>query len=68
MLGDRDLAVWLGTGDGGIYTFATYSYNDMVGNGNANIYKNIKHGEELKKWHFIYFAYSRKERKALGFI
>jgi hypothetical protein len=68
VLGDRDLAVWLGSGDGGIYAFATYSYNDLVGNGNPNVYKNVKYGEDHKKWHFIYFGYSRKERKALGFI
>lgn len=68
MLGDRDLAVWLGAGDGGIYTFATYSYTDMVGSGNPNLYKNVRYGDQLERWQFIYFGYSRKERKAAAFI
>lgn len=39
----------------------------MNGAGNPNIYKDLKHGEGLQKWHFLYFAYSRKERKAYGY-
>ncbi len=40
----------------------------MNGAGNANIYKTVKYGDEMKLWHFIYFGYSRKERRAFGFI
>ena len=68
LLGDRDLAVWVGAGDGGIYTFATYTYTDLNGNGNPNVYQSVKHGEEIKDWHFIYFGYSHKERRAVGYV
>lgn len=68
MLGDRDLAVWVGQGDGGVYSFSTYSYNDLNGNGNANIFQNVKLNKDISEWHFIYFGYSRKERKAAGYV
>ena len=42
-MGDRDLAAWLGTSEGGAYTFATYTYTDMYGKGNPNINKPIKY-------------------------
>jgi len=66
-LGDRTLAGFIGA-ESQIYAFATYSYTDMNGGGNANIYKTVKYGTELNQWHFVYFAYSTKERKAISFI
>ena len=39
-LGDRDLACFLGAGD---YIFATYYYDDLLENGNANSVKTIPH-------------------------
>jgi hypothetical protein len=42
MLGDRDLALWVGTG---IYAFATYTYTDLNGNGNGNVHQSIKYGD-----------------------
>lgn len=66
MLGDRTLALWLGKADSAYY-FTTYSYTDMNGAGNANIHKNAKQGAGVSKWHFIYFGYSKKEKKAVGY-
>jgi hypothetical protein len=65
LLGDRDLTVFLGKGN---YAFATYTYTNMNGAGNANVYKNIAYQSELTKWHFIYMGYSKKESRAFGFI
>lgn len=31
LLGDRTLAMWLGTSDNGILHFTTYSYNNLMG-------------------------------------
>jgi hypothetical protein len=39
-----------------------------VGAGNPNVYKTVKYGSEISKWHFIYFGYSRKEKRATGFV
>lgn len=62
------MAAWLGTGDGGAYYMSTYTYTDMFGKGNPNIYKSIKHEEKHKQWHFIYFAYSKEKRSAFSSI
>jgi hypothetical protein len=40
----------------------------MNGAGNANLNKLVKYGTELTQWHFVYFGYSKKEKKALGYI
>jgi hypothetical protein len=40
----------------------------MNGAGNANLYKLVKYGADLTKWHFIYFGYTRKDRRAYGFV
>lgn len=66
-LGDRTLCLWVGSGSGGIYAFATYTYTNMNGGGNPNTYKTVPYKEDLKQWHYVYFAYSRKMRKAIGF-
>jgi glutamine amidotransferase-like uncharacterized protein len=62
LLGDRDLAAWVGSGSGGIYAFATYTYNNMFGAGNANAYQNIPYRNQAAQWHFVYFGYSRVKR------
>jgi hypothetical protein len=36
-LGDRTLAVWVGTANGGILHHTTYSYANMNGEGNPNV-------------------------------
>jgi hypothetical protein len=41
LLGDRDLAAWVGSANGGQLHFATYSYSDMVGDGQANVHEEI---------------------------
>jgi hypothetical protein len=40
----------------------------MNGNGNANYNKNIPHKNRHLNWHFIYFGYSRDERKARVYV
>lgn len=37
-LGDRDLTSWLGTPFSGCLHFPTYSYTNMNGAGNVNVY------------------------------
>jgi len=65
-LGDRTLAAWIGSE--GEYTFATYHYSDLIGNGNANSVKTVEHEGTHTVWNFIYFGYSRKSREAFAFI
>jgi glutamine amidotransferase-like uncharacterized protein len=36
-LGDRDLTMFVGTADGGIFHFPTYTYTDLNGGGNKNL-------------------------------
>jgi hypothetical protein len=40
----------------------------MNGNGNPNVHQSVKYQNDLTSWHFIYFGYSRAERKAFGFV
>lgn len=68
MLGDRVLNAWVGTAEGGIIHFPTYSYTDNVGGGNPNVWKNIKHNDKHLKWHFIYFGYDWNKKTARAFI
>lgn len=35
-LGDRDLTMWVGTPEGGILHFPTYTYTTLNGDGNRN--------------------------------
>jgi glutamine amidotransferase-like uncharacterized protein len=65
VLGDRDLTAFVGTD---AYAFATYTYTSLNGEGNPNVYKLVKYGAELTSWHFIYFAYTRKARRAYGYV
>jgi glutamine amidotransferase-like uncharacterized protein len=67
LLGDRDLAVFLGTE--GALQFATYSYTEVDGTGNPNAHQNVPYKlEHLSHWHWVYFGYSRPLRQAFGRI
>jgi hypothetical protein len=48
--------------------FPTYTYTDLNGNGNANYVKQFAHKNRHTSWHFIYFAYSRADRKARVYV
>ena len=67
-LGDRTLAVWASPSNDGIYAFATYTYTNLNGAGNPNLYKAVPYGKDLNSWHFIFFAYSKDKKKAAGFV
>lgn len=41
--------------------FATYSYNNLQGEGTPNLAKNIVHKDRHLRWHFIYFGYKKSE-------
>jgi len=62
------LALFVGDGDGGVLAFVTYTYTNLNGAGNANLFKTVKFNNDLSKWHFVYFGYSRKTRRATGFV
>jgi hypothetical protein len=62
------LTVFVGTAEGGVLAFATYNYENLNGQGNPNVYKFMKYGADLVKWHFVYFGYSRKARRAYGVV
>jgi len=62
------LTAWVGTAENGILHFPTYTYTDMNGNGNANLVKNIQHKNRHFTWHFVWFGYSRVERKARAYV
>ncbi|CAK59383.1 unnamed protein product (macronuclear) [Paramecium tetraurelia] len=65
-LGDRTLAVQLSEKQ--LYTFSTYSYQNMFGVGQSNIVKNIDHKNKHIQWHYISFQYNRETRQAYGSI
>lgn len=67
-LGDRTLAAWVGTEPEGQISLSTYSYTNLKGEGNANVHQTVPHKNLINSWHHVYFAYSRKERKAVGLI
>jgi hypothetical protein len=58
------LTCWVGTAEGGILHFPTYTYTDLNGNGNANVVRNVAHKNRHLTWHFIYFGYTKNEKKA----
>lgn len=61
-MGDRDLTVFANRNLN--YYPCTYSYANMNGAGNANIYTNINHAGQNQAWHFIYFGYSKAQARA----
>lgn len=46
-LGDRDLTLWIGTPFGGCLHMPTYTYANMNGAGNVNLYQNIIHKKRI---------------------
>lgn len=62
------MALWSSPGSDGIYAFATYTYTNMNGAGEPNAHKAVPYKNQLSEWHFVFFAYSRTERKASGYI
>lgn len=68
-LGDRQLAMWLGQAAGGILHFTTYNYQNLNnGAGLTNVIYNVNHRNRHLAWHFVYYGYSRTERKIRGFV
>lgn len=65
-LGDRGLALW--PSNSGVYAFATYTYTNLNGAGNPNVYQTVSYGKEMTAWHFIYFGYSRELKKAVAYV
>lgn len=49
------------------FHFTTYSYANLNGAGNPNVHQNIP-STLHKQWHYIYYGYSRIQRKAYGYI
>lgn len=66
-LGDRTLSMWVGKADKVIH-LPTYSYTNMEGEGNANLFKNIPHKDRHTKWFFVYFGYSKPAKTAYAYI
>ena len=46
-LGDRTLAVWASPRSHVIYAFATYTYTNLNGAGNPNLFKSVPYGKDL---------------------
>lgn len=67
-LGDRDLTLWLGRGAGGIYHYSTYSYTNLNGAGRSNWPQNVRHFGRHVKWHYVYFGYSKTDKKAFAYV
>lgn len=65
ILGDRDLAAFVGRDQ---LHFATYSYTNLNGEGNANVLQSMPHRDQLTQWHYVYFGYSRSLRRAFAFV
>jgi hypothetical protein len=65
--GDRILACWVSKNPQ-VYYFSTYTYTDLNGNGNPDIHQGAPYTYYLPLWHFIYFGYSRQDRRAFAFI
>lgn len=59
------MAAWVGNG---YVHFASYSYDNLLGQGNVNLVNNINYGDYLTTWNFIYFGYSRLKQQIYGFI
>lgn len=58
----------MGTWVGKQIAFSSYSYADMQGNGNSNVHQVVDHNELIGSWYFVYFAYSKKEKSAVGVV
>jgi protein transport protein SEC24 len=60
-MGDRVLAIFLGQ-EG--YHFATNDANTK----NPNVYKEIPYDDIENEWTYVYYSYSHKLRKVIGFV
>ena len=61
--------MWLGQAAGGVLHFTTYNYQNLNnGAGLANVIYNVNHKNRHLAWHFIYYGYSRTERKIRGYV
>jgi len=49
--------MWLGSIEGGVLHFPTYTYDDTNPKGNPNYYQNIKHNQRHLEWFYVYFGY-----------
>lgn len=49
----------MGTTEGGILHFPTYTYTNMNGGRNANLVKNIVHKNRHLEWFYAYFGYHK---------
>lgn len=58
----------MGTPDGGILHFPTYSYANMNGAGNTNAFKNIAHKNKHIEWFFVYFGYDKELAAASAYV
>lgn len=66
-LGDRVLALWLGSNVHLHWT--TYTYTDLNGNGQPlTSGADFQTGGQHFNWHFVYYGYSRTERKAYAYV
>lgn len=62
------MTLWVGTPEGGILHFPTYTYSNMNGAGNANLYKNIAHKERHLEWFYVYYGYQKSSSKAYAYV
>jgi hypothetical protein len=65
-LGDRDLSMFANRNQ--YYHTNTYTYTNMVGGGNANVFQNYQHNGLITQWHFIYYGYSKADARAFAFF
>jgi hypothetical protein len=61
-LGDRTLTIFANNGQ--FYHCPTYTYVNMNAGGNANSVQNLAHQGLNVQWHFVYFGYSKSEKRA----
>lgn len=66
-LGDRALCAYANRNLQ--YYFATYTYTNMFGAGNANLNQAMTaHANINRGWHFVYFGYSKPLNRAYAFV
>jgi hypothetical protein len=65
-MGDRTLTIFAHKTL--FYHATTYGYTNMNGAGNANVLQNYQHQNQITGWHFIYFGYSKAERRAFAYF
>lgn len=56
--------MWVGTAENGILHFPTYTYTNLNGEGNRNLFQNIRHEGNYVRWFFVYYGYSKVQKKA----